>query len=237
MKPILVLQHLTADDPAYLGTWLRERDLPHRVFNSEAGEVFPGSIDGYAGLAILGGEMSANDDLPSLRTAESLIVQAMAVHKPVIGHCLGGQLMARALGARVIDSPAVEIGWQPMRVAAGAEAERWFGSGRQSTVFQWHYEAFELPPQARLLCGSDACPNQAFSIGPHLAMQFHIEVDAPKLRRWAQEQSHRYVGALEQHAATVQDGETILRELPSRLPVHQALADRIYGEWMSAVQR
>ena len=104
----------------------------------------------------------------------------------MIGHCLGGQLMARALGVRVVDSPAPEVGWQPLSVADSDAARDWFGPVRQTTVFQWHYEAFELPPGAQRLASSDACPNQAFAMGPHLGMQFHIEVDVAKSHagRW-----------------------------------------------------
>ena len=101
MKPVLILQHLSSDGPAYLGTWLRRQGLPHRGAQHRGR---PGlsrrTWTAYAALAILGGEMSANDPLPSLRRAELLILDAMARGRPVIGHCLGGQLMARALGAR-----------------------------------------------------------------------------------------------------------------------------------------
>ena len=98
MKPVLILQHLSGDGPGYLGAWLARQGVAFEVRNTEAGDDYPARIDGYAGLAVLGGAMSANDDLPSLRRAEDLIRQAMQQDRPVIGHCLGGQLMARALG-------------------------------------------------------------------------------------------------------------------------------------------
>jgi GMP synthase (glutamine-hydrolysing) len=78
MKPVLVLQHLDFDGPAFLGTWLQQQGVPADVRNTEAGEPFPSSLDGHCALAVLGGEMSANDPLPTLRQAESLILQAMA---------------------------------------------------------------------------------------------------------------------------------------------------------------
>ncbi|MEP7299468.1 MAG: hypothetical protein ABI702_25065 [Burkholderiales bacterium] len=92
MRPVLVLQNLTSDGPGYLGLWLARQCVPFPVFNTEAGEQYPQRIDVYRALALLGGEMSANDDLPSLCQAEGLIVQAMQRNLPVIGHCLGGQL-------------------------------------------------------------------------------------------------------------------------------------------------
>jgi GMP synthase (glutamine-hydrolysing) len=183
MKPVLILQHLSSDGPAYLGTWLGRQGLPFVVRNTEAGEAFPEDMRAFSALAVLGGEMSANDALPSLRQTEVLIRDAMARERPVIGHCLGGQLMARALGARVGPSPRPEIGWQPMSVAAHESANAWFGAAGVRQVFQWHEEAFGLPPGAVLLASSASCPHQAFAIGVHLGMQFHVEVDEEKLRR------------------------------------------------------
>jgi GMP synthase (glutamine-hydrolysing) len=242
MKPILILQNLSTDSPAYLGTWLSREGLAYRVCNAGAGEEFPATIDHYAALAVLGGEMSANDDLPSLRRAESLILQAMRDGKPVIGHCLGGQLMARALGVKVHASPAPEIGWQPLQLVADEpHAREWFGDsaadGAARTVFQWHYEAFQLPPHARLLARSAACAHQAFAIGPHLAMQFHIEVDADKVHRWSLEESDLYSDALLRHPASVQSGAAMRSGAAQHLPLHQALADRIYQRWISGVAR
>lgn len=231
MKPALVLQHLTADGPAYLATWLDARGWAFEVRNTEAGQAFPDRLDDYAAMAILGGEMSANDELPSLRRAEALIREAVARGLPVLGHCLGGQLMARALGAQVVASPRPEIGWQPMAVIAGERAAQWFGRGDRQTVFQWHYEAFELPPGAVRLAGSAACPNQAFAIGPHLAMQFHVEVDAEKLGRWSHDDGARYRAVLGQ--PEVQDGAAMRGGLDHALPCQQRLADRIYARWQA----
>lgn len=234
-SPVLILQHLSADGPAYLGTWLARQGVPFEVRNTQAGEAYPDDLHGHSALAILGGEMSANDALPSLRRAERLILQAMDAGKPVIGHCLGGQLMARALGMTIGDSPAPEVGWQALTVADTPAAIDWFGAAGPQVVYQWHYEAFELPPTAERLAGSTACPNQAFAIGPHLGMQFHIEIDDEKLGRWAQEQGARFLDALALHA-TVQDGPAMLAEAARHMAAHQALADRLYARWLSGVR-
>ncbi|MFT3821557.1 MAG: type 1 glutamine amidotransferase [Rubrivivax sp.] len=236
MKPILILQNLGGDGPGYFAHWLRARGVPFDLRNAEAGEPWPEHLREHAALALLGGEMSANDPLPSLRRAESLIREAMAAGQPVIGHCLGGQLMARALGARVQASPAPEIGWQPLQVLDSAAARDWFGRSGPATVFQWHFEAFELPPGAEPLACSAACPQQAYAIGPHLGMQFHIEVDAEKVNRWSTEAGERWRQARRAHAATVQDGATMRAALPAALPAHQALADRLYARWLAGVR-
>ena len=235
MKPILVLQNMHSDSPGYLGTWLREQGLPFEVRNAAAGEPWPDSIRGYAGLAVLGGAMSANDALPFLRGTERLILEAMEAGRPVIGHCLGGQLMARALGARVHASPAPEIGWQPIELLDDPAAQAWFGGRRQATVMQWHYEAFELPPGATWLARSAACAHQAFSIGPHLGMQFHIEIDAQKVVAWTAEGDPLWEAARARHPQSVQDLDTLVAQAPAVIPAHQALARDVYARWARGV--
>lgn len=117
MKPVLVLQHLGTDGPAYLAQWPAARGMLVDIVDSQAGQRAPAHLRSrHAALAILGGEMSADDPLPCLRDAEALFREAVVSGVPTLGHCLGGQLMARALGARVVDSPAPEVGWQPLQV-------------------------------------------------------------------------------------------------------------------------
>jgi GMP synthase (glutamine-hydrolysing) len=233
MKPVLILQHLSGDGPAYLGTWLERHGLEQRVFNSQSGDGFPDDIAPYGALAILGGEMSANDALPSLRRAEALVLQAVARGVPAIGHCLGGQLMARALGAQVTASPSPEVGWQPLTVLPGARAQDWLGEPGARQVLQWHCEAFALPAGATALASSTACPLQAFALGPHLAMQWHVEVDAEKLQRWAKDADAAYLASLGAPGST-QDGPSMLRDMVRYLGAQQAWADRIYGRWLAS---
>lgn len=232
MKPALILQHLSSDGPAYLAAWLQQRGLPFEVRNSQAGEPFPAHLHEHAALAILGGEMSANDPLPSLRQAELLILDAMARGRPVIGHCLGGQLMARALGAAVGPSMAPEVGWHALAVTDSVEARAWLGDAPAATVFQWHEEAFELPAGAVALARSPACRHQAFAIGPHLAMQFHVEVDEEKLTRWSLLDSDAYHEQQRRHD-TVHGGARLRNDTAAHLHAQQALADRVYARWWS----
>jgi GMP synthase (glutamine-hydrolysing) len=233
VKPVLILQHLSSDGPAYLGTWLAEQGVPCELRNSDAGQEFPADLGGYGALAILGGEMSANDPLPSLRQAETLIRQALRDGIPTFGHCLGGQLMARALGARVVDSPAPEIGWQPMDVLDTPAARAWFGRSGRYHVFQWHHEAFELPADAVRLAGSAACPNQAFALGPHLALQFHVEIDSAKLLAWTLDLDARYRDARAHQSGGVQDPVAMRADASVHLAAHQALARRLYERWLA----
>ena len=233
MKPVLILQHMSADGPAYLRTWLAREGRACEVFDTERGDAYPEHIAGYGALAVLGGEMSANDARPSLRQAERLILQALDADLPVIGHCLGGQLMARALGVRVHASPAPEIGWQAMEVAHSAAARAWLGDAPRHIVYQWHNEAFELPAGAELLASSRACPHQAFALGRcQLAMQFHVELDAAKLVAWAGSRDPAFLRQQREHPATVQSGAAMLEQARDALPAQQRLADRIYRRWL-----
>ena len=234
MKPVLVLQNLSLDGPGYLGTWLSQHGVPFEVFNTEAEQAYPARIDGFSALALLGGEMSANDALPSLRLAERLILQAMNADLPVIGHCLGGQLMAQALGARVVDSPAPEIGWQTMQVADTPIARDWLDEVDELTVYHWHRESFELPRGAQLLASTDACPHQVFAIGRHLAMQFHVELDRHKLAAWSASVDPAYWRAQHEHP-TVQSGDAMRAQATDALPAQQRLADALYRRWLGRV--
>jgi GMP synthase-like glutamine amidotransferase len=229
--PVLILQNMRSDGPGYLATWLKSKGIACEVRDGASGQAFPARIDDWRALAVLGGAMSANDDLPYLRQAEALILQAFEADRPVVGHCLGGQLMAKALGARIGPSPRPEIGWQPMAVADDPLARDWFDGAASHTVMHWHYESFELPPGARLLASSAACPHQAFAWGRHLAMQFHIEIDEPKLMVWLAEGDPQWAAAARDHAS-VQTRDAILAEAPRRMASHQLLADHIYGRWL-----
>jgi GMP synthase (glutamine-hydrolysing) len=234
MKPVLVLQQLSADGPAFLATWLQARGLAFEVRNSEAGDAFPADVSAYRAVALLGGEMGANDDLPALRHAEWLVRQAVGQGVPVLGHCLGGQLMARALGACVVAAAAPEIGWQTIAVHDTAAAADWLGAPGQRTVFQWHFDTFELPPGAQSLAGSAVCPHQAFAFGPHLALQFHVEIDEEKLGRWVLDEGERYRAA-RLIPASVQSPDAMLAGIDLHLRAQQAMADRLYRRWLGAV--
>ncbi|MBL0147881.1 MAG: type 1 glutamine amidotransferase [Ideonella sp.] len=233
MKPVLVLQHLVNDGPAYLATWLGARRVPVAVRCTEAGDQFPGSLRGFSALAILGGAMSANDDMPSLRQAETLVNEAVRTGVPALGHCLGGQLMARALGASVRTSRAPEVGWQTIDRASNDAARAWLGDAARLTVFQWHFEAFDLPAGAQRVAGNAACPNQAFAVGPHLAMQFHIEIDLPKLQAWSDALDDGYAPALAASPDSVQTVEAMRQGAGVHLAAHHGLADRIYRRWLN----
>ena len=233
-RPVLILQHQIPERPAYLVTWLDQHQIPYETYNAGAGQEFPSSIEPYAALAVMGGGMSANDALVSNRQAEILILQAMRLNRPVIGHCLGGQLMSRALGSTIGASPRPEIGWHGIDYADDPLVEHWFGADPTPTVIQWHYESFGIPAGATLLASSPNCPNQAWALGPHLAMQFHIEMDQDKAQEWAGDEDPHWSVARSLWP-TVQTGQQILEGIEPHLSRHQATAAHIYSTWLRTI--
>jgi len=231
VRPVLILQHQTPERPAYLATWLEQHNIDYETRCAGTGEEFPATIEPYSALAVMGGGMSANDPLLSNRQAEILILQAMRLDRPVIGHCLGGQLMSRALGGTVGLSPQPEIGWQPIEYEDNPLVAHWFGANPTPTVIQWHYDAFTVPTGATRLAGSAACPNQAWAMGPHLAMQFHIEMDEAKVHNWVKDDDPLWASAREKYAS-VQHSDAIVQGIQPYLTQHQATADHIYRTWL-----
>lgn len=229
---VLVLQHLTEDGPGHLGQWLDAHGIPWHLRCAEAGEAYPASVQGYRGLAVLGGAWSANDDRATLRHAEALILEADALGIPVIGHCLGGQLMARAFGGRVERLPQPEVGWWPITRTDSPAAREWLGEAEQALVYQWHQDNFvELPPGAELLASSGTCAHQAFALRQHLAMQFHIEITPAKIKDWMETPGQAYPVHVLLHRDSVQDPAAMHAATQRYQAASEAMADGIYQAW------
>jgi GMP synthase-like glutamine amidotransferase len=234
MKPVAILRHAPTEGPGHFASFLDRHAIPWRVVAIDAGEAVPAGAGGYAGLAFLGGPMSVNDELPWIAPALALIGEARERGVPVIGHCLGGQLMAKAFGGAVSANPVREIGWGEVRVAGTPAARDWFGDIDAFTSFHWHGETFSIPAGASRIAGSRWCANQAFVLGPHLGMQCHVEMTAEMVELWCRAGARE----LERHAgASVQSAAAIRAALPERIAALHAVADRLYTRWIAGLAR
>ncbi len=186
-RPLLVLQHAPWEGPALVARALADRapdvGLVVRSVLDETAPDLPEPCD-LAGLLVLGGPMGADDDArhPGLAAERRLLARAVEADVPVLGVCLGMQLLARALGATVHPGHGTEIGFAPIEVVGDDPVLRPLGSG--PTVLHWHDDAADLPAGATLLARSGPTPVQAFRAGSGLGLQFHLELDTPDLDAW-----------------------------------------------------
>lgn len=187
MRKVLVCQHVPHEPLGILDPLLRDRRFRIRYVNFGRHPHAEPQLDGYDALIVLGGPMNVDqtDRHPHLLTELRLLEQAFARDVPVLGICLGAQLMAKALGAAVGPNPVREIGWYPLTLTEAGQSDPVVGGLDGRDVFQWHGDTFATPTSATLLGSSPTCPNQAFRYGKNAyALQFHLEVDAPTIQRW-----------------------------------------------------
>lgn len=235
MKPIAVFQHSPLVGPGHFASFLTRRKLPWRHIRIDQGETVPADARAFSGLCLMGGEMSVNDPLPWIAPLLELVRQAVAQDIPVIGHCLGGQLMSKALGGTVSRNPQREIGWGAVTVCDSATARHWLGELQGFESFHWHNETFTLPAGATPLFSSPFCANQAFALGPHLGMQCHVEMTEELIREWARIWAHELADPARPQAG-VQDRASLLAGLQNKLPAMRAVAEQLYERWLEQVQ-
>lgn len=234
MKPVAIFRHSPAEGPGYFATYLDAHSVAWKLVKLDAGDATPAAAGDFSGLAFMGGPMSVNDDLPWLPGVLGLIRGAVSEGVPVLGHCLGAQLMSKALGGVVSLNPQKEIGWGRVDVAEDAEARAWFGDTRSFLSFHWHGETFSLPEGAVCIASSPHCANQAFALGPHLALQCHVEMTPEMIRAWCESGKKEIARS---PCATVQDTAEIQSQLEPRVAVLNAVAARLYGRWIEKLRK
>jgi GMP synthase (glutamine-hydrolysing) len=234
MRRLLVLQHVAHEILGILDPLLRDAGFRIRYVNFGRQPDEQPDMDRYHGLIVLGGPMNCDQSsrYPHLDTEVSLIQRAIADGKPVLGICLGAQLIARALGARVYRNPVREIGWYPLMPTAEGRNDPLFRHlGPGQPIFQWHGDTFDVPEHAVRLASSPDCANQAFRYADNVyALQFHLEVDSPMIRRWL----HAPVMAREIAALGNPDrvADAIRRDTAANIGASVSTGRALFGEYL-----
>jgi GMP synthase-like glutamine amidotransferase len=187
-RKVLAFRHVPFESLGMIADSLEQHEITFEYVDLYGGAACPdtGSADA---LIFMGGPMSAHDDLVYIRRELEIIGDAVSRGLPILGICLGSQLIAKALGGRVYRNGVPEIGWYPVQWTAAAARDRLHcGLSEPETVFHWHSETFDLPAGAELLASSQACRNQAYRVGENVyGLQYHLEVTPEMLEDWRSE--------------------------------------------------
>ena len=238
MSRILVLQHVAAEPLGTLDPLIRARGHRIRYVNFERQPEAAPSMDRYHGLIVLGGPMNVEEHYqrPHLLTEMHLIEQALAQDKPVLGICLGSQLLAHVLGAPVRRHRQSEIGWYDLATTpAGRNDPVLQPLGERAPVFQWHSYTFDIPRSAEHLAMTASCENQAFRHGNNAyGFQFHLEVDQALVTRWLSLPAYRE----ELLAAELDHGPDEVEQLTlERAGRMRDRAEPVFGNFLDLIGR
>jgi len=220
------LQHVPFEGPGAIGDWLMARGAVLTLSRLDLPEPCWPQLDDFDLLVVMGGPMSVNDEavLPWLVREKALIREAIEAGKAVLGVCLGAQLMASSLGARVGPAAEKEIGWFPV-AAAPLLPPGAFKFPSSVTVFHWHGETFDLPHGAVRLAGSEVCENQAFQLGERvIGLQFHLETTPESAAELVRHCGHELVDG-----PWVQDARTLLEGREAQYAQIRALLGQVLG--------
>ncbi len=227
LKKVLVLQHTAPETIGTIADSLEPKGVSVEYIRTFQDEPVPKALDGAAGLIVMGGPMGVRDQgrFPYLRDEMRLLEQAVKEEKPVLGICLGSQLLASILGSRVTAAKK-EIGWAPVRLSPQAQQDPlWAGVPASFPAFHWHGDVFDLPPDAVSLASSDMTPHQAFRHGRKLyGLLFHLEMTENMIR----EMIRTFSDDLLEHNL---DSGWMIQKGSEYLPVTEKIGAAVFGRW------
>jgi len=235
MKPVAIFRFAPSEGPGYFATTLERKGIPWKLVALDEGRAVPKDARRFSGLAFMGGPMSVNDDLPWVVPALELVRDAVHKDVPLLGHCLGGQLMAKAFGGAVRATPVKEIGWGEVQVAENGVAREWLGPLQSFEAFHWHGETFSIPPGGTRVLENAHCANQAFALGKHFGMQCHVEMTEQLIGDWLQGGAREI--AESRSSPGVQKPDQVRQDIEQRVTALHAVADRIYDRWIEGLSR
>ncbi|MEX8194229.1 type 1 glutamine amidotransferase [Comamonas guangdongensis] len=232
MKPVAILQHEAAQGPGILLDHLRQQGMAHVLLDPCAQGSAPADARDYRGIIVLGSNHCANEQLRWIEDERCLLQSALLHDVPVLGHCFGAQMLARAMGARVWRNPCPNIGWSTVWVTRCAQ--QLMDLPAQASIFNWHYDTFEIPRGATRTMYGRHCLNKGFMRGRHWAFQGHLEVTAASVRQWCRE-GHEEL--LQAQGPGVQSEAQILDGLDQHLAGLHAMALRTYRAWTDQLEQ
>ena len=231
MEPIVICRYAPHEGPGYFATYLTRAGLPWRLVKLDESERLP-AADAISGLGMMGGPMSVNDDLPWIAPMCDLVRECVSADVPVIGHCLGGQLLAKSFGAQVTRNAVKEIGWGRIEVI---DARGW-GPHESFLSYHWHGETFAIPRDAVRIWSSAHCENQAFVLGKHFGMQCHVEMTEELIESWCETGA----GEIERNLArspAVQTPAAMRENVAQKLDALHRAADAVYDKWLEGLAK
>lgn len=240
MKPIAVFQHTVVGAPGSVAPILESLGCEVQIIKIVDGESVPKNASAFSGLIFMGGYMSVHDDLPWIPLEMSLIRDADARGLSLIGHCLGSQLVAAALGGTVRRHVAPEIGWQYIQTENDTISSDWWGefAGRELQTFQWHGDTFLPPLEAHRIAHSEYCENQAFVVrGRHLLMQSHLEMTPDLVELGLQNNGEQLKRQYANGNPAVSAPSDALNDLDARTSAMRHILTRLYSRWLEGVAK
>lgn len=232
VKRAHVIRHLAFEDLGSFAAVLAEREIEVVYYEAAQDDLTEIDADSEDPLIILGGPISANQTeiYPFLETELKLLRKRLPLDKPTLGICLGAQLIAKALGAKIYAGAEKEIGWSELSLSTAGETSLLRHFAPPAQVLHWHGETFDLPAGCETLGSTPGYANQAFAYGERvLALQFHAECTARGLESW-------YLG----HAAEIEQVGVSIAELRQQAVVHAATAEiqarHLFADWLSCAQ-
>lgn len=235
MRPVAIFRFSRSEGPGRFAQWLDAHDRPYRLVALDLGEPVPDDPAAFAGIGMMGGPMGANDETPWRDPLAVFVRRAVDAGVPVIGHCLGGQILSRALGGVVSRAETTEIGWIDVRATDAGAAREWFGGRDAMRVFQWHYDAFTIPPGATRVLTNAHNPNQGYVLDDrHIGFQCHIEMTVEMLRTWCDMAPDELPPA---STPSRQSRAVILDEVDAHVASLNAIADGVYARWSQNLGR
>lgn len=233
MLPIYIICHVDCEPHGYLCTYLDNNNVRYKKINVMNDGLAGLDLAAAAGLVFMGGPHSVNAEHSWLAAEINLIQRAMERDLPLMGVCLGAQLISKALGAEVKATKYMETGWHSIIADTTKLAEvNVFNLDKTFEVFEWHEDTFAIPDGAVPIFRGLNHENQGYMYGKVLAMQFHLEMTEPMIIEWLQ----RYHHCIPEPSQYVQSAEQITERINERLHNLHTVADRIYGWWLSMVK-